>query len=301
MTYTETIELREKLIKDEISPDKAKELYFADVKENQRSWHTKDWQERRNQLIKDKCEQCGNTENLILQPSSHPEKLNKYYLDAFIHFKDIFIEEYTNNLDDLTTKEDILFYIDNTLRETFSMCPKCGGNYYSRRKEPHLVCSRCRHEFDEPLKKPLPEYIDDLYSDFDINTLDKPANAPGNRKVKHFMLYSEIYKTITYQKIKEMVKDKYQREIDKKSMIDYLDATIKYLSFEDTKTLCKKCAYNQNINEKDLCPICKKNFKPIRYKTCVDCLPDGVIKQKIKEQYEFNRMMYKMSKDLGID
>jgi hypothetical protein len=31
MTYTETIDLREKLEKGEISPDEAKKIYFADV------------------------------------------------------------------------------------------------------------------------------------------------------------------------------------------------------------------------------------------------------------------------------
>ena len=224
MTYAENINLREKLENDEISLDKAKEMCMADAKENKRSWHTKDWKERKNQIIKDKCEQCGSTEILTLQHLSHPEKYDKYYLEAYMHFCNLFIEENSSNFDDLVTKEDILNYIDNTPREIFFMCPKCSGSYSSRRREPHLVCRRCKYEFNEPKSKPLPEYIDDLYSDYDISTIDKPANAPGNRKVKHIMLYSEIQDIIIKQKVKQMVKDKYQRAIDKKAIIDYLDA-----------------------------------------------------------------------------
>jgi ribosomal protein S27AE len=301
MTYEETINLREKLDKDEISPDIAKEMYFTDLKNGKRSWHTNDWKERKKLIIKDKCEQCGSIENITLQHSFHPEKFNKYYFEAYMHFHTIFVEENLSILDNLTSKEDIINYIDNTPRETFSMCPKCGGSYYSRRKEPHLVCGRCKNEFNEPVSKLLPEYIDDLYSTYDISVLDRPANAPGNRKIKHIMLFSEIKRKITNQKIKEMLKVKYQFSIDKKAMIDCLDAGIKYLSFEGTKTLCKKCAFNQDINGKDLCPVCKKNYKAIQYKTCVDCLPDGELKNHIKEQYEFSKKMYEMHKDLGID
>jgi hypothetical protein len=252
-------------------------------------------------VFKNKCEQCGATEFLTLQHQTHPEKLDKYYLNSFIHFNDLFIEEYSGNFNDLITKEDILTYIENTQRETFSMCPQCSGNYYIRRRKPQFVCGRCKYEFDEPITKLLPEYIDDLYSNADISIIDKPANAPGNRKVKHIVFYSDIQNLIKKQKVKQMVKDKYQSAIDKKAMIDYLDATIKYLSFEDTKTLCRRCAFNQDKNERDLCPVCKINYKPIRYKTCVDCLPDDEQKNQIKEQIEFFKEMHEMEKSLGIN
>ena len=84
-------------------------------------------------------------------------------------------------------------------------------------------------------------------------------------------------------------------------MADYLDASIKYLSFEDTITLCKKCAYNEDIAGKDLCPICKKNYKPMQYETCVDCLPDGERKNQIKEWIEVAKKLHQMHKDMGID
>jgi hypothetical protein len=300
ITYEEIIELRKKLDKDEISVDEVKNNYFTDENMSKKSWQTKDWRERRKQVIKDKCEQCGETENLTLYHPSIPEKYDKYYLNAYMYFNELFFEENENNFTGLITKEDILNYIENTPRETYTMCPKCNGNYYTRRKEPHLVCSRCKYEFDEPISKQLPEYIDDLYSNKPLPDMDKPGNAPGSRRVKHSMLYSYIKSKLAYIKRKQMLKDKYQKEIDKKAMIGYLDAQIEYLSLEGTKTLCKKCGFNKNMNGKDLCPVCKKNYKSIKYDSCVDCMPEGEQKNRIKEQFEFNKYMREMESDLGL-
>ena len=54
----------------------------------------------------------------------------------------------------------------------------------------------------------------------------------------------------------------------------YLEDNIKYLSFEDTITACKKCAYNFDINNMELCPKCKEYYKSIKYPTCIQCLPE---------------------------
>jgi len=193
MTYAETIELREKLENNAISPGKAREIYFADTKEGKRSWHTKDWKDRRNLIIKEKCEQCGGTENLVLQHLSHPEKYDEYYQKAYWHFYYIFTEE---KFDILVAKEDIENYISNKTREIFNMCPKCGWNFRTRIKEPQFVCTNCKYEFKEPAQKPLPEYFDDMYSNSIVPVFDKPSNAPGNRKVPYIMLYSEIKQKI---------------------------------------------------------------------------------------------------------
>lgn len=301
MTYAEAIELREKLEKGEITLDRAKEICFSDTKENKRSWHTKDWKERRSAIIGDKCEQCGSTEKLTIQHLSHPEKYDKYYQNAYWHFDCIFNEKDLGEFNVLVTKEDIENYILNTTREVFAMCPKCGWNFRSRMKEPHFVCIKCKYGFNEPAQKPLPEYFDDIYNGSVLPVFDKPSNAPGNRKVPYIMLYSEIRQKIINLELKQAMKDKYQYEIDKKAMIDYLDASIKYLSFEGTITLCNRCAFNQDINGKDLCPICRKNFKSMQYETCIDCIPDEERKNRIKEDLKVYKEMHEMHKNLMID
>ena len=52
LTFKELIELKEKLAKGEITQDRAKEIYWENYKEGKRAWHTKDWKERRNKIIK---------------------------------------------------------------------------------------------------------------------------------------------------------------------------------------------------------------------------------------------------------
>ena len=51
LTLKELIELKEKLAKGEITQDRSKEIYWNDYEEGKRAWHTKDWKERRNEVI----------------------------------------------------------------------------------------------------------------------------------------------------------------------------------------------------------------------------------------------------------
>ena len=79
LTYSELIGLRDKLANCEIPLEIAKAQFWNDFKEGQRSWHTKDWKERRSKLIKEKCEICASKDVLTLQHLSHPRKLSEYF------------------------------------------------------------------------------------------------------------------------------------------------------------------------------------------------------------------------------
>src|SRR5690606_18242534 len=74
----EVIALRDKLANGETSLASAQEAYWKDFKEGQKSWQTKDWKERRAEIIKDKCEICGSNDTLTLQHRSHPQKYAEY-------------------------------------------------------------------------------------------------------------------------------------------------------------------------------------------------------------------------------
>lgn len=78
LTYNELIELRDQLVNSEIQLELAKAQYWNGSKEEQRSWHTKDWKERRSEFIKDKCEICSSTDTLTIQHNSHPRKYSDY-------------------------------------------------------------------------------------------------------------------------------------------------------------------------------------------------------------------------------
>jgi hypothetical protein len=302
ITLEEIIVLKQNLEKDLITTDKAKEIYFSNLDIDKKAWHTKEWKERRKYVIKDKCEKCGGTEILTLLNLSKPEKYDKYYLYSYNYFKDIFDTKNNINFEDLITKNDIINYINITPRETFSMCPKCSGGYKLVKSRKKLVCNRCKYEFDEPMNKLLPEYIDDLFCDFDLSTIEgKPGNAPGNRKIKHIMFYSYVRIKLAKYKYYEIFKEKYQSKIDKKAMIDYLNANIEYLSLENTKTLCKKCSFSEKINGRDLCPVCQKKYKKLEYDTCVECIPDVDKRNRIIENLNFYKEMRNMHVELGID
>src|SRR5690606_35923358 len=78
LTYKELIELRDKLASGEIVLEIAQVHYWNNFNEEQRSWNTKDWKERRCEFIKDRCEICSSNETLTLQHLSHPRKYSEY-------------------------------------------------------------------------------------------------------------------------------------------------------------------------------------------------------------------------------
>ena len=76
--------------------------------------------------------------------------------------------------------------------------------------------------------------------------------------------------------------------------------SIKYLSFEDSITACKKCASSDDLYGMELCPKCNTNYKGIEYSTCIECLPQEQ-QIKAKEKIEFGKQMQEAHKKLGID
>jgi len=278
MTYEEVILLRDQVEKNEISWQEAKTLYFADKK---LSWHTKDWKERRNAILKDKCEQCGTTDTLTLQHFKHPPNYPYIQKAVFQHYFEKFYTENADNMENVISKNDIIEYIQKIPREKKPVCPQCSGNFYTRRNAPIHICNRCKYAFDEPVIKEVPEYVDDF-----ILTENEKREIADLKKTS-VIFYSDFYPSI----IASIVRKNYIQEIEKEAMLIYLDENIEYLSFENTKTFCKKCAFNYDKNGRDLCPKCQKNYKPIQYDTCVDCLPEGELKDRIKKQQAENKEM----------
>ena len=79
-----------------------------------------------------------------------------------------------------------------------------------------------------------------------------------------------------------------------------MDDDIKYLSFEDTITACRRCASNYDLKSMELCPKCKEHYKGIQYPTCIQCLPEDKRKAAL-EMIEFGKEWQAMHKQLGID
>jgi hypothetical protein len=293
LTYNELIELREKLINGEISLELAKELFRNNYKEGSRAWHTKDWKERRNQVIKGKCEICGGKETLTLQHLSHPKKYYEYERDVTTKHAQSFIVSNPS----LDISEFSRHIIKNYVYVPIPLCPNCKSSNPNKRirKIPKYLCTECRHEFDEPVYKLVDELIATFFENEEATEVrDKCFVSKDKWKNQHNLSQARYW----LQREKAKIQDR--EMIEKEAFLLYLDDNIKYLSFEDTITACKKCAYNFDLNRMDLCPKCKEYYKGVQYPTCFNCMPQEKLKAAL-ENIEFGKEWLEMHERLGID
>ena len=293
LTYNELIELRRKLANDLITQEFAKQIYWNEHKDGERSWHTKDWKERRSEIIKDKCEICGSKETLTLQHLSHPRKYNDYEREVTKQYAKSFIEHNTTFDKDEFTKHIITNYNYTPV----PLCPNCKSRYPNKRirKTPQYLCTECRHDFNGPIYKSIEELITSFYENEEVvEVRDKCFVSNDKWKNQHNL------SQVKYWLQREQVKTNDSEAIGKEAFLLYLDDNIKYLSFEDTITACKKCAFNYDINSLELCPNCQEYYKGIQYPTCIQCLPEDKRKLAL-EKIEFGKQWRAMEKELGID
>lgn len=293
LTYNELIELRDKLANGEIGLDLAKSKYWNDFKKGQPSWHTKDWKERRSKFIKDKCEICSSKEILTIQHLSHPRK----YFDYLKEITRAYTKEYIGSIPDIDKCEFRNYILKNYDYEPVPLCPNCEHRNPNKRtrKVPQYFCTKCRHEFDTPVYKSIDELVSAFYENAEgTEVRSKYFVTKGEWKNKHSL------PDIQYWLLREKAKNKDNEMIEREAFLLYLNDGIKYLSFEDAITVCKKCAYNFDINKMELCPKCKVYYKGIQYPTCIQCLPEE--KQKaVLEKIEFAKKMELMHERYGID
>lgn len=293
LTYKELLELKDKLTNDEITLELAKELFWKDYKEGERSWHSQDWKERRIKVIKDKCQICGSRDVLTLQHLSHPRRYSEYErVVTKEHTQDIL--ETNNNVE----KSELYNYIiENYEYNPVPLCPNCKSKDINKRvrKLPQYFCKECKHEFDEPVNRSLDELIELFYENEDSYFVRDKCFVTKNQWKNQNNL-SNVKYWLQRNKVKTNNSDK----IERKAFLLYLEDNIKYLSFEDTITACKKCASNFDLHLMDLCPICKENYKSIMYETCIQCLPEEK-RKAVLETIEFNKKMHEMHKSLGLE
>ncbi|MBP1637235.1 MAG: hypothetical protein H6Q18_24 [Bacteroidetes bacterium] len=293
LTLNELKELRTKLINGEIRLEVAKAQCWGDFKEGQRSWHTKDWRERRSEFIGDRCEMCGSKETLTLQHLSHPRKYSEFLTEISREYAKDYIEN-NPDIDKYNFRNHILKNFDYV---PIPLCPNCMSRNPNKRirKVPQFLCTECRHEFDDTVCKTVDELISIFYENEEaIEVRDKCFVSKDKWRNIHNL------SNIRYWLQRQQAKNIDSVAIEKKAFLLYIDDNIKYLSFEDTITCCKKCASNFDLYNLELCPKCKEYYKGVQYETCIQCLPED--KRKIVlEKVEFGKQWRDMEKELGID
>lgn len=247
--------LKEQVIEGSIDLTAAKDLLYS---KNKRSWHTKEWKVNRDKLIKDCCEQCGSSETPTLQHTWHPRDYGSIKREITYKYGGIIREKYT--VEDLVSDDEVFgYFTNNILKEEKLVCPECSSYSLSIRKtiSPKYRCIKCKHEFENPVKKVLPTFIDDR-----IETVGNELHV-----ITHSSLKLDIYK----ERCNEIRDKEYANLIENETIITSIDESIRYLLFIDTITLCKKCAFLYDVKGLNLCPICKSKYKKIYNDRCMDC------------------------------
>ncbi|WP_242084202.1 hypothetical protein [Aestuariivivens sediminis] len=285
--------MRDKLANGEIDLESAQAEYWKDFKEEKRSWHTKDWKERRAKIIKDKCEICGSKETLTLQHRSHPKRYSEYLREI----KRAYANEYIDNNSKIDKSKFRDHILENYVYIAISLCPNCMGKNPNMRvsKNPRYRCTECKHEFDMPIHRSAMELISIFYEDENAHEV-RDRCFMSKDKWKNFHNLSNV--RYWYQREKAINKD--DKKIEEEAFLLYLNDIIHYLSFDDTMTACKRCAFNHDINRTELCPECKQYYKGLQYPTCIKCLPEEK-RKAVTEIIEFGNEMREMHKRLGID
>ena len=232
LTYNELRQLKDKLVNGEIGLELAKAQYWNDFKEGKRSWHTKDWEERRSKFIKDKCEICSSKETLTIQHISHPSKYSEYKKDITKAYAKDYIE--TNPSID---KDDFKNHVLNNFEYVpIPLCPNCESRNPNKRmrKVPRYLCTECRHEFENPFYKSVDKLISTFFENQEaIEVRDKCFVSKNEWRKKQNL------SNIKYWLQRERAKNKDAETIEKKAFLLYLNDNIKYLSFENTITACQ--------------------------------------------------------------
>ena len=122
-------EIRDKLIKDEIGYSDA----FEEIKKFPKPWHSKDWVKKRDSIIKSECEQCKNTEGIMVaQHLTHPIDFKTIRNEIFNSLFTEFLKLTTLPNPIITNKEIKEFHdITTQIREA---CPGCKWIRIRKRK-----------------------------------------------------------------------------------------------------------------------------------------------------------------------
>jgi len=292
-TLSELINLRDRFIKKVISSSEAKLEIWHDYKEGNRSWHTKDWKERRSEILKDKCEICESTEILTIQHLEHPRKYNEYRQETL----QVFTSQYLDSNPHIDSIEFSKFINQNYDFKPNPLCPECFSNKISKRtqKQPSYLCSECRNEFDTPAHEKLEVLINRFLSNDGTLYERKKYFIP-----RKFINKQSSFGQVKYWFLSSKAEDIHSDLIEHTSLMTYLNNVIKYLSFEDTITACKKCASYYDLYDLELCPICKSHYKGVKFNSCIPCLPEDK-RITALAKVELGRQFHEMHRKLEID
>jgi hypothetical protein len=225
-------------------------------------------------MLKDHCEKCESEDSQVIQHLSHPRK----YTEIRTAIANEYTKVHLDSMPEIDITEFTTYLLNEYDYQPVSLCPNCNARKPNKRirKKPQFLCTDCGSEFEQITNRSLSDMVSNLYQNEEAQeTRDKCFTTKDEWRNKHSLL------DVRYWLQRKNIEEVYDGTIQRKAFLLYLDDNIKYLSFVDTITACKKCASYYDLNRMELCPICRKNYKGIEYQSCVQCLPEE--KRKIAE------------------
>lgn len=248
MDIQEMEKIEEALRKREITYAEASEKIYSSTT---KPWQTAAWKKKRENLIKDCCEQCGSTKGpMVLQHLWHPPTYKEHIREIYEHF---FIKaQNTSSLPEAKDEEVKSFMSE--FKDQKEACPSCEMRSITKRKTmtPIYRCKKCEHEFDVPKMVPYNSKL--------------KVVAPSIEKIR---------KSITYEKQREFMWNTYGEEMRTIAVLKGIEDHKRYISMEDTKTYCRRCAFLWDRKRLKVCDVCKETLIPLLMHACDECQKEG--------------------------
>ena len=254
MNIEELERIETALLNDDITYEEAGEKIYST---STKPWQTAYWKKKRSEIIKDACEQCNSSNPpMVLQHTWHPAS----YKSNIREFYSIYLEgENAGNLQAIVGDEEVHQYLKQ-FTDVKAACPACQkGNIRERKTmKPTFHCNRCHHEFEEPKMLPYHRLL---------------GIAPT---------FNEVKKSMSITRLQKHIWEAYGPEIKKRAILKGIKEHKRYMSLEDTKTFCKRCAFLWDKKGKKVCEVCKDTLIPLVMHACYKCQSEGHPGVKVK-------------------
>ena len=208
-------------------------------------WHWKSWKQARATVLGSECKTCGAGKNAILyvQHTFRNPRVLPYIKEAKKKLKNMAPEiDWRPEL-----RNKMCAIRDMTFPEMRECCPVCSSlSIQYRTGAKTWICNSkstgkyCAHVFDKPAEK----------------SALSAAQKKAIRNEKH-----EAYKTVVLHREHDYKRD---------AMLAWIKDLKRYLSLKDTKTLCKRCAFLEDMTDLKPCHACGFAFSR-NENVCPDC------------------------------
>lgn len=208
-------------------------------------WHWKSWKWARLKVLGAACETCGAGRDAILYVQ-HTVRLPRIG-DHKERARNSLVGKEFEPIDQEALRQQMYAIRDAVEPEMRDCCPLCGSlSIQYRKKAGTWICGSkstgqyCAHEFAVPAKK--------------------PALTPSQKRSIKRDKYQAWRDTILNRE------DDWMRD----AMLSWIDEMRVYLSLKHTKTLCKRCAFLEDMTGDKLCPSCGYVYSKSE-QACPDC------------------------------